>query len=141
MIILYKPTGHERMEWFSKKASTVMAFSEAVTIDSSGWVAPSTATSTPGITGLVYRQIKATDADYALTTRVPVLIPVKDSIFLADIGTGSGAQTNVGEFKDLADSKNIDVTADTYGHVEVVEVVSATQALVKFAVKSGTAAG
>jgi hypothetical protein len=41
----------------------------------------------------------------------------------------------------LADSKNIDVTADTYGHVEVVEVVSATQALVKFAVKSGTAAG
>ena len=141
MIVLYRPTGLEKMEWFQKKASTVMAFSEAVTIDSNGYIAPSTATSTPGITGLVYKQIKATDTDYASTTRVPVLMPGRDSVFLADVGTGTAAQTNVGEFKDLADSKNVDVTADTYGHVFVVDVISTSQVLVKFAVKGGPAAG
>lgn len=141
MISLYRPTGHERMEWFQKKASTAMAFSEAVTIDSNGYVAPSTATSTPGITGLCYKKITATDSDYASTTRIPILIGNKDSVYLADVGTGSAAQTNVGEFKDLADSKDVDVTADTFGHVLVVDVISATQVLVKFAIKSGPAAG
>lgn len=118
-----------------------MAFSEAVTIDSNGYIAPCTATSTPGITGLCYKKIAATDSDYAATTRIPVLIPEKETVFLADVGTGSAAQTNVGEFKDLADSKNVDVTADTYGHVFVVDVISATQVLVRFSVKSGPAAG
>ena len=141
MIILYRPTGTERIEWFAKKASTVMAFSEAVTIDSNGYIAPSTATSTPGITGLVYRQVKATDSDYASTTRVPVLVPRSDTVFLADVGTGTAAQTNIGEFKDLADSKNVDVTADTYGHVFVVDVISTSQVLVRFAQKGGPAAG
>ena len=143
MIALYRPTGQERMEWFKKTASALFNFSDLVYIASSGYIAQSTATSAPNL-GLIYRQVKATDTDYAQNTRVPVLIPNKDTVFICDVGTGSAGTTTVGLFRDLAATApyaNIDVTADTYGVFEVIDVISATQVLAKLAIKGGAAAG
>lgn len=141
MVVLYRPTGNERMEWYAKKASQAFTFGDMVYINSSGFLDEASATSTPGITGLIYQTVKSTDTNYATAARVPVLVSEKDTVFLADVGNGTATQTTVGEFHDLFNSTSVDVSADTYGHVEVVDFISATQVLVKFAVKSGPAAG
>lgn len=141
MVTLYRPTGLERMEWYAKKASTAFTFGDMVYINASGFLDEATATSSPGIVGLIYRTVKSTDTDFAQATRVPVIVAEKNTVFLADVGTGTATQGVVGEFHDLTNSTSVDVTADTFGVVEVIDFISATQVLIKFAVKSGPAAG
>lgn len=141
MVRLYQPDETTTIEYYQKKASTAFTFGDMVYIDSNGFIAPATASSTPGIAGLIYRTVKTTDTDYAQNTTVPILVPGKNCTFTFDVGTGSATQTNVGEFHDLADSRNIDVTADTFGVVFVTQIISATQVIGKMAVKSGPVAG
>lgn len=125
---LYK--GNSRVEWYPKKASTAFTKDSVVLLDSNGQIDKATA-STDNHTGILLRTVTSADADYAKTSLVPVLIPEQDTIFLADVGTGSAAATNVGEFLDLADELTVDVTSGANQAVVCVGVRSASQVLVK----------
>jgi len=141
MIVVYRPTGRERMEWYQKTASQAFSFNDAVYVTSSGFVSPAAAASNVPILGLCYRAVKSTDTDYAQNTRIPVFIPDKDTVFLADVGAGTVTQEDVDEFVDSFSASAIDETASTYQSWHIVDIVSATQALVKLAVKGGAAQG
>ena len=141
MFRLYQPDDTTEIEFYAKTASTAYAFGDVVYLSTgTGYLLKSTTTSAPNL-GLIYKTIASTDSDYAQNTRVPVLVPGKNATFLADVGTGTGGQTYVGSFVDLATAESINLTADTYGVVQVVGFISTTQMLVKFAVKGGAAAG
>lgn len=122
--------GKSRVEWYPKKASTVFTQGNVVLLDSNGQVDNATS-STDDHVGVVLRTTAATDADYAQTSRVPVLISEQDTVFVADVGTGSAASTNVGDFADLTDADSVDVTSAANRAVVIVGVLSATQVLVK----------
>lgn len=129
------------IEFYAKKASTAIAFNEMVYIDTSGFVAPAINTSGAGVLGLCQKAIAATDSDYASATRIPILVPGPNAVFLGDTSGGTTpAQTDVGEYCDLVDSKNIDVAASTYDVCYVVGFMG-SQVLFKFTQKSGAAAG
>jgi hypothetical protein len=139
MIRLYQPDAETYIEFYPKTPSTAMAFGDIVAL-SSGQLVDATST-TAVVTGLLYKAIAATDSDYASATRVPVLVPGKNATFTMDVGTGSAVSTLVGLFKDLTNATSINVNSDTYGIVEIVQIISTTQVIGKFAVKGGAAAG
>lgn len=125
---LYK--GNSRVEWYPKKASTVFTKDSLVLIDVNGQIDEATS-STDDHVGTILRTVTSADADYAATSSVPVLISEQDTVFLADVGTGSAAATNVGDFLDLTDALTVDVTSGTNKAAVCVGVRSATQVLVK----------
>lgn len=139
-IRLFTPDAQTRVEWYQKKASTAMPFNGLVYIDSNGYVdlAADGALFVP--LGLIQQTIAATDSDYASTTKVPVLVPGPDAEFLCDVGTGSAAQTDVGEWIDIDDHLVVDVAASTYDVFYVTRVISSSLVVAKLAKKSGAAA-
>ena len=139
MIRLYQPDDITTIEFYPKTASTAMAFGDIVAL-SSGYLIDAIST-TPVVLGLLYKTIAATDSDYALQTRVPVLVPGDNATFLMDVGTGSATQAVVGLFKDLTNATSINVNSDTDGIVLITGIISTTQVIAKFAGKSGVAGG
>lgn len=133
--------GNYHIEYFPKKVSTAMALNDLVYVDTNGYLIPAVDGVALFAKGLLQKKVLATDSDYATATRVPVLVPDKDTVFLCDCTTTTPAQTDVGEFVDIDDAKNVDVGASTYDIFEVVGIVSSTQVLAKLAVKGGAAAG
>ena len=140
MISLYRPTGREKIEFYKKVVSTAFAFNDLVYLDSNGYLTPAVDGSNIVPLGLIQKTVASTDDDYASATRVPVLIADKDSVFLCDVGTGTAAQTDVGEHIDIDDATTVDVNASTYDVFFVVEVISTTQVLAKLNIKGGAAA-
>lgn len=133
MIVPFKGKFH--MEWYPKPASTAFAFNDAVTILSTAAGAGTltkTTSSTTRVIGLIQRNVLATDADYASTNEVPVLVGDEDAEFLCDVSTGTAATTDIGEFIDFDDENSVDVDAYTKGQLLVTRVISATQVVVKF---------
>lgn len=138
-VSLYQADALTHIEFYQKKVSTAIAFNEMVYIDANGFVAPAVDITTDTLLGLCQKTIATTDSDYAVATRIPVLVPGPNAVFLFDVTTGSAAQTDVGENIDIDDSKNVDVVASTYDLVHVVGIISATQVLGKMNLKSGVA--
>lgn len=136
-ISLYKADAGTHLEWMQKKASVVMTFNDLVQIDANGFILRAVDGSTLSVLGLVQKTIAATDSDYGSATRIPVLVPGPDAVFLCDVSTGTAAQEDVGQFVDIDDHNSIDVNASTYGIFYIVGYVSATQVLAKLAKKSG----
>ena len=136
-IRLYKADAGTHIEWFPKKASAAMSFNDLVQIDANGFVLRAVDGSTLTCIGLVQKDVASTDDDYASATRVPVLVPGPDAVFLCDVSTGTGAQLAVGIFADIDDHNSIDLNATTYGIFYTVGFVSTTQMLCKLAKKSG----
>ena len=136
--------GPAHIEWFPKTASTAYALNDMVTILSTaagaGTLAKVTSSSTE-IYGLIQRDVVSTDTDYASASLVPVLVPDTDSIFYFDVTTGTAATTDIGEYIDADDEKNVDVNAYTVGVVKVTEILSTSKILGKIVKKSGVAVG
>jgi hypothetical protein len=122
--------GNSRVEWYPKKASTVFTEGNIVLLDASGQLDNATTTS-DNHEGIALRTTASTDTDYATTDRMPILVPEQDTVFVADVGTGSATAANVGDFCDLAAAGTIDLTSGANRAVEVVGVLSATKVLVK----------
>lgn len=123
-------SGESKMEWYPKKASTAFTAGDLVYADGSGAIQPADSTSGDHI-GVIQKTITSADSDYASTTLVPVIKAYQDSIFVADVGTGTLTTAMIGNRYDLKDANEIDVTATSKKVVEVVGYISATKALVK----------
>lgn len=132
--------GNFHVEYFPKTASTAFAYGDAVvvlpTAAGAGTLAKVTSSS-PAITGIILKKIASTDADYASTTLVPVLVGDADSEYLC--ATTGAATTDIGEFVDAADEVSLDVTSYTYGVAQVTGILSATSVIAKICKKSGPA--
>lgn len=124
-------SGGDTFLYGRKRASTAMAIGNLVVPDGSGALTNATAT-TNKVLGPVMRTVATTDADYAQNTLIPFVVITDNTIFLADVGTGTMTQALEGTFCDLKDAGSIDVTATAHNVVYLHQFVSATQALVKF---------
>ena len=137
-IRLYRENGSgPHLEYYQKAASETFTFNDVVGINTSGYITKFVAGSAFPIVGLIQRTIAATASDYALTTRVPVLVASVEAEYLMDVDTGSAAQTDVGEYCDLVDHNGINVGASSNNDVYVTQVISASQVVAKFVNKVG----
>lgn len=128
MIAPFKGKFH--IEYFPKTASTAFAFGDAVTILSTAAGAGTLVkvdNASTRVIGLIQKTVAATDADYASTTEVPVLVGDVDAEYLFDVSTGAPATTDIGEMIDFDDENSVDVTAYTTGQILVTRVISSTQ--------------
>lgn len=125
--------GEPQITGYKKAASTVFAFNDVVTRDSSGYLVRATQ-STPRseLLGLIQRDVLSTDTDYASNTLVPVAEFDDECEFLADVSTGTAVQAMVGKRFDLDDHNSVDLTSTVQRAVEVVKVVSTSRVVVKF---------
>lgn len=128
MFKLYK--GKARMEWYPKKASTAFAVGDLVYADGSGAIQPADSTSGMHI-GVIQKKVAATDSDYASTTLVPVLVPMDDTEWLVDVGTGTASAALVGTQFDLKDENEVDVSATSKNVVTCTKFISASKVVVK----------
>lgn len=119
---------------FKKKASTAFSKGAVCELDSNGYLAPATASSTiNGIVGIIMQDIASTDPDYAQNSMVNVDVFRRlEDQFIADTVTTVLAQTDVGETVELVDSLTINVGLSAYPLVRVERVYASSKALVTF---------
>ena len=139
-IRLYTPDAQTRIEHYQKVASTAFAIDDLVYIDTNGFLALAVDGGLFVPLGTVQKTVASTDSDYAENTKIPVMVSGPDAEWLLDVGTGTAAQTDVGEWIDIDDEKLVDVTASTYDVFYVTRFISTTQVVGKMAKKSGAAA-
>ena len=139
-IRLYKADAGTHVEFYPKKASVAIGFEDLVYLDGDGYLIRAVDGALIVPVGLSLKAIASTDSDYASNTRIPVLVPGPDAEFLCDVGTGTAAQTDVGEWIDIDDHDLVDVGASTYDIFFVTKFISTTQVVAKLAKKSGAAA-
>ena len=129
-------SGEPKIRSYSKKASTAFAQGDVMYVDSNGYLDKAGASTTGNdIVGVSMETVLSTDADYAGTRPVAVDTVEKgseDDRFLATVGTGTAAQTNVGEAHDLKSDGTVDVNATTTKVVKVQRFRSTTQVEVSF---------
>lgn len=124
--------GDPNIQAFKKKASTTFAEGDMVVVDSNGFVDKAVAGST-AILGIIMQTVLATDPDYAVASMVAVDIPKRGDQFIADVSTGTPAQTMVGETHDLDDENSVDVVATTTNVVKVEKILAdATKVIISF---------
>ena len=123
------------IQMYKKKASTAFSNGAVCELDSNGFLAPATASSTiNGICGIIMQDIASTDADYASATMVPVDVPRRmQDLFIADTVTTVIAQTDVGETVELVNSLTIDV-GNTVNNplVRVEKILASSKVLIGF---------
>lgn len=127
-------SGETMVNWYPKVASTAYSQNSMVRFNGSGAVAMATnsAGQNPFVGIYIRTAITSASSDYADTTKVPVIIPNSDAIFLAPVVTGTLTTAMVGTYVDLdATSVGINVNSSTQDAILVVGFVSATLALVK----------
>lgn len=121
---------------YVKKASTAFNLGDAVFIDSNGFLDKAVAATTPSdIIGVIQETIASTDSDYATARDVAVDVAEKGDNgdwFIAAVGAGTPAQTNVGEAHDLDSAGKVDLTGTTYKAVKVQRIISASFVIVSF---------
>jgi hypothetical protein len=132
MIAPYKGKFH--IEWYPVTVSTTFSYGDMVTILSTvagvGTLAKVVDGSTRVI-GLIQQTIAATDSDYAVARKVPVLVGDADAEFIAT-AAGTASATDVGEMVGFDDEETIDVTDYTEGQFLITGVISTTQVTGKF---------
>lgn len=125
--------GRALLEFWPKTASTALTINSMVT--QSGGYLISAVTASTEILGVLQTSIAATDSDYASTTSIPVLLPLADSEFEADLtNTTTFAATFVGKQCDIGDAGGlyIDPTASSHKQVTILRQGSTTsKAIVK----------
>ena len=138
-IRLWKADKVTKIVFYQKNASEVFTFNDLVYLDANGRVASAVDGALFVPLGLIQIAVASTVSDFADNTRVPVLVPGTDAEFLVDVGTGTAAQTDVGELIDIDNDLTVDVDASTYDIFYVTAVISSTQVIAKMAKKSGAA--
>ena len=138
MIKPYKGKFHT--EWYEKVASTEFAENDLTYIDTNGYLTPAVDGTLFKPAGLIQKVIASTDSDYASTTKVPVLVGNAEAEYLCEVGTGTAATTDIGEWVDIDDATSVDVTASTYDVFFVTDIIATDSVVAKLGVKSGAAA-
>lgn len=124
--------GDPNIQPFAKKASTTFAQGSLVVVDANGFLDKAVAGST-SVLGVCMETVLATDADYAGTRMLAVDIPKRGDQFIADVGTGTPAQTSVGELHDLDSDLLVDVTAQVTNVIKVEKILAdATKVIISF---------
>lgn len=139
MIAPYRGKFH--VEWYPVVTGSAFDVNDLVYLDSNGYVARCSST-TPNPLGLIQEAISTTSAKYTTSAPVPVLIGDYDAEYLCDVGTGTGATGDVGEYVDLDatyDWKKIDLDASTYDIFLITKFISTTQMVGKLMKKTGAA--
>lgn len=137
-IRLYRANGsNPHLEWYKKAASETFTFNDMVGINTSGYLTKYTDGAAFPLLGLIQKAVAATDSDYASNTAVPVLCAGPDAEYLCDVGTGTAAQTDVGEYIDVDGAttahQNVDVGSSTNDDFYVTQFVSAALVVTKIA--------
>lgn len=116
--------------WLPKTASTAIA--KGFVTYSSGLLINAVAGSA-NVVGIIDKTVASTDADYALTSLVPVLVPMEASArVIIDVGTGSAVQATIGgTLVDLKDHDEADVSASATDILFVDRVLSTTKILAR----------
>ena len=115
-------------KYFQKTASTAFVANTFVAEGANGQIVPAVAGST-AVIGIVQRTVTSSDADYADTTRIPVLVPEgSDSEIAGDITTGTIAITDENNLIDLTDAAGADATASVTDILKIKQFISATKA-------------
>lgn len=123
-------SGAYKVEWFPKAASTAMTVGSILKANGSGAVTSITSTDTSAI-GVLLKPIASTDFDYASTTSVPLCLPTSETVFLADVGSGTATAANVGNRYDLVDATSVDLGNTSHKQVTVVGFIDSSHLLVK----------
>jgi len=122
-------SGKPKIEYYPVTPSTAYTNGQVMELISGLMVDADTTSG--DLTGILMKDIAATDGDYADSRKVPVDVPGQDDIFQADVGTGTLLTTMIGLSCDLADTENIDVDATSKEVVLIVGYIDASTALVK----------
>ena len=136
-MIKYK-RGKFTVEWFAKPASIAMSAGTFAAFNAAGAMTFATATSSQ-IEGILMRAITSADDDYALTTKIPVLIPTEDTVFEFSGEAHNATAAMNGEFIDITDADTINGGANSLEVIRVKEYISATELLFTIPKKSGIA--
>jgi len=127
---LYKDTEQFSLSYPRKKASTRFNTSDdtdeykELVERASGVIQPVTASSNK-ILGMVDKQVKSTDSDYASTTRIPVICGTPDTLFLMDVD-GTFTVASEGGLFDVSDSRTVNVDATSKKVVFCHKFISST---------------
>lgn len=125
--------GRAYTQWYPKAASTAIAVGDLLYANGTGEVTPATTTSDHHV-GVAMVDVAATTTGtflYSNTALIPVSVPVDDTEWLVDVGTGSATEAIIGTFVDLAAAGTADVSASSVDALFVTGVVSATKIMVK----------
>lgn len=126
----------ENIKPYQKKASTAFALNSVVFVDANGFLDVAVATTTAAsIVGVIKQAVVATDADYASNSYVAVDVANKGDNgewYRASVGTGTPAQTMVGETHDLTAAGKVDLVAVLTNVVKVQQIISPTEVFVSF---------
>jgi hypothetical protein len=124
-------SGNPKIEYFAKAASTAFPQGSLVYANGSGYLIPADATSGDHL-GILLYPVAATDADYAVATKVAVDVISPEDVFEADVETGTFTAAMVGNRYDLvADGDALDVSATAKKVVTIVGFISSSKALIK----------
>lgn len=118
-------SGKVQCEAFPKTASAAIACGAVLEADGSGAVNPADAADL-NLFGISMKTIASTDADFASTTPIPVIMLNAETEFFMDVGTGTATAALVGTKCDLKDSISIDVTATAHNQVTITGFISGT---------------
>lgn len=123
--------GKTKTVWLSVKPSTVFAKDSIVAMGTSGDVGlliPATSSTTAlAHVGVIPKAIAATDADYAVSRKVGIIVPVEKNVeWLGDVTSGLVA-ADKGLLVDLTDASTINRGASTIDAALVKEVISSTK--------------
>lgn len=123
-------SGKWETKWLPKTAST--AIGQGFVTFSSGLLINAVAGSA-NVAGISQRTVTSTDPDYALTSLIPVLVPMEASAdLIIDVGTGSAVQATIGgTLVDLKDNDEADVTASSTDILFVDRVISTTKIIAR----------
>lgn len=122
-------SGRALMEFWPKAASQEFTCNTLVYANGSGYLIPADSTSGDHI-GVITQTIASTDADYASTTLVQVMIPKDDAVFEATV-SGTLTVAMVGNQYDLTDAGTVNVAAQAKKVVTCVGFISTTRGLFK----------
>lgn len=128
-------SGPMTTEHVQKKASQTFAYNDAVEVDSNGYLVPCTSSSAV-VYGFIDRAVLATDADYAKTNRVPVVLNTENTEVEFDVGAGTLAVTNQGEYIDLQNAQTVNAGASSTDIMYVTRFISTTKGVGKLAHKA-----
>jgi len=126
--------GKPLIEWYPKTASTAYANASVVYVGS-GTITTAINTTVVGLR-ITARSVASTDGDYATTNPIPCYVPTQDTLWYADVYSGTALTTSmVGNSYDLYSTTGIQVNcgATGYKQCQIIGFVSSTKAIVRFA--------
>lgn len=119
--------GLTKTEYFPVTTSTALAIGTLVEF-SSGLIAAADADETAGgVRGVLGKTIASTDADYASSRVVPVIVPVEKHVVWEADATGTFAATDIGVEYGISDSGTVDKAETSTVHFLVTEFISASK--------------